>query len=442
MMERRTLTAHVLLFLILGLGVGCGTVVTKLGLAGTNPIVFAFYRNVAAAALLLPAAWWLERRPCLPGCGGKDADALKIVGVGCLLFTTNLFYTLGLKLSDGVVGAAWQVTGPVFTAAYAMCLGREKPTVLKCCGFLVAVGGASFVLLFRTGDVTGGGNNSNTSNTSKASNSSSPNTSLPRPALNAPPSTYFAGNMCFLVNVNAYALYSICAKPLLQRYPALTLTTWSFALVSVLMLAAVLITSADPTLHAFVCDDCGAAAAAAGGATLGDWAIPTPMAALALVVMILIFSVGQYSVVNWANTFVQTSKITLYMTFQPAIAVAFTMVLLVSGYDQHAGAAGGGGGGRGGGGGGGTKHPALQPPGPNLAGVVGIVLGLCMVLYEDLVGAGGERRPVGEGGGDTSTTRLLMPPDSSLYQEGYVDVNVKADANTKCGQRKKSNTNV
>jgi drug/metabolite transporter (DMT)-like permease len=411
MMERRALTAHVLLFLILGLGVGCGTVVTKLGLAGTNPIVFAFYRNVAAAAFLLPAAWWLERRPCLPCCGGKDA--LKVIGVGCLLFTTNLFYTLGIKLSDGVVGAAWQVTGPVFTAAYAMCLGREKPTVLKCCGFLVAVGGASFVLLFRTGDAAGGGGGGGGGggNTSNASNSSSPNVSLPRPAMNAPPSMYFAGNMCFLVNVNAYALYSICAKPLLQRYPALTLTTWSFALVSVLMLAAVLITSADPTLHAFVCDDCGAAAAAGDTPLrpLGDWAIPTPMAALALALMILIFSVGQYSVVNWANTFVQTSKITLYMTFQPAIAVVFTMVLLVSGYDHHAGAAGGGGRG-----GGGTKHPALQPPGPNLAGVVGIVLGLFMVLYEDLVGAGGEGRG---GGGDTSTTRLLTPPDSSLYRQ-------------------------
>ena len=110
---------HVLLFLVIGAGCGVGTVVVKIGLAGTNPVVFALLRNGCAAILMgLPALAYERRATPSIGAGPLDprsAHALPIAGCGVLLFGTNLAYTLGLKLSTAVVGAAWQCTIPIFT---------------------------------------------------------------------------------------------------------------------------------------------------------------------------------------------------------------------------------------------------------------------------------------------------------------------------------------
>jgi drug/metabolite transporter (DMT)-like permease len=310
---------HVVLFLVLAIGIGVGTVVLKIGLSGTNPVVFAFVRNAIAAPLLLVPAHYYERRRL------EWQHYHLIFGCGALLFTTNFFYTIGLKLSSAVIGSAWQCTIPIFTSIYAILLGREKATLLKVMGFFAAVGGALFILLYKSNNSSGNSNGGN----------------------------FLAANVCFFLNVNAFALYSISMKPMMKIYPALSLTAWSFIVCSILMLPAVLLTSSVKSMHSLVCGDC----------TGGDWNIPSS-ALFALTWMILIFSIAQYATINWASATVDSSKITIYCVWQPFLAIVCTFVLISTGYPK--------------------RHPEvdLEAPGLNTFGVIGIVAGERLCLYQ------------------------------------------------------------
>jgi drug/metabolite transporter (DMT)-like permease len=307
-----TLKVHTVLFTVLGVGIGVGTVVAKIGLSGTNPVVFAFIRNAAAAPLLLVPAYFWE------GARLEMKHAHFMFGCGALLFTTNFFYTIGLKLSSAVIGSAWQCTIPIFTSIYAIFLGREKSTVLKVIGFLAAVGGALVILLFKSGG---------SSNDSAGGN-------------------FLAANVCFFLNVNAFALYSICMKPMMKIYPALSLTSWSFIICASLMLPAVLLTSYVKPMHDLVCGDCKGS----------DWTIPSS-AVFALLWMVLIFSIAQYATINWASGLIDSSKITIYCVWQPFLAVVCTFILIATGYPE--------------------RHPDvdLNAPGLNTLGVIGIIAG-------------------------------------------------------------------
>ena len=53
--------AHAMLFLLKGPGVGIGTVVVKIGLVHTNPLVFAFLRNAISAMILLPLSFAMDK---------------------------------------------------------------------------------------------------------------------------------------------------------------------------------------------------------------------------------------------------------------------------------------------------------------------------------------------------------------------------------------------
>ena len=132
-----------------------------------------------------------------------------------LLFTTNFFYTIGLKLTSAVIGAAWQCTIPIFTSAYAILLGREKFTWMKAAGFMVASGGAAFILLF------------------KPSSDSDSDSAAPTPSPGTTPQhadSFILGNLFFFFNTNALALYGIFTKPLMAVYTgaSFTITSWTF----------------------------------------------------------------------------------------------------------------------------------------------------------------------------------------------------------------------
>ena len=346
---------HTLLFLIIGAGVGIGTVVIKVGITNVNPVVFAFMRNAFAAVLMLVPVMLFEknnawfRRDHIP----------RILVCGFLLFGTNFFFTVGLKISSSVIGAAWQCVIPIFTSLFAILLGREKITVTKAFGFIVACSGALCIIML-------GNPSRSVSSTSRSSN-------------------FLLGNICFFLNTTALALYGICTKPLMEHYPnsSFTITTVSFCVCAVIMLVMVPLTSYVHSVHELLCETCVDSGA--------DWTIPISAVA-GLVVMVIVFSILQYGVINWTNRFIDTSKINAYNTLQPLFASASVAVLVGFGFNSSH-----------------SQNQLVMPGANSIGGGLGIILGLFLVLAEDFFeSANGDKEDVEKNEASISTSTFQL----------------------------------
>jgi len=272
---------HALLFSVEGIGIGFGTVIGKIGLADVDPIVFACYRDGLAFPILLGWSWSAERKMIARG------DVPQLALAGFFLFLSNICYTIGVKESNAVIGAAWQAASPIFTAAIAIGIGWEKPTPLKLCGIGVAFAGSVFIIFFKQDLSSGGG---------------------------------FFGNVLFLINVTGYSLYCLATRPLLRKYPPLLITALSFFVVTVLLFAAALVAHADPTL---------------GDDGPSPWHMTHP-AALALAYFVFMFSVFLYAIITWSNQFVPASTVMAYTVVQPIAAALLSFMLIRTGFnDTH-----------------------------------------------------------------------------------------------------------
>ena len=115
---------------------GGGSVVGKLGVSSFNPVLFALIREGCAGPILCAIAWYRDRM--LP----KKGDLWLFALAGACLFSNQLGFIVGAKLSSAVIGSAWQPTQPIFSATIAICLGWERNSVLKFIGILVGLLGA------------------------------------------------------------------------------------------------------------------------------------------------------------------------------------------------------------------------------------------------------------------------------------------------------------
>ena len=139
---------------------GAGSVVSKLGLAGCNPVMFALLREMLAAPLLFllslcakgsGSAGSRSRDSDQIGCdrrGFDRIDALQFFVAGLMLFGTNLGYIIGVKLLGATTAAIWQSALPIFTMLIAVLVGYERLTMLKALGVLAAFTGCAFVSLY------------------------------------------------------------------------------------------------------------------------------------------------------------------------------------------------------------------------------------------------------------------------------------------------------
>ena len=104
---------------------GAGNIVSKVGLKGTNPVVFALVREVVSGPLLLIISLVQERRrhemsatddpvlaPTKSLLARLHALRWRLLLCGAALFGTNLCYIVGVKLSGPTTGAVWQSAQP------------------------------------------------------------------------------------------------------------------------------------------------------------------------------------------------------------------------------------------------------------------------------------------------------------------------------------------
>jgi len=306
------------------IGFGGGAILGKFGLRGTNPVLFALLREGVAGPVLWAAAGWRTRVALPPA-----ADVPRLLAAGAALFVNQLFFILGLKVSDPVSGSAWQPTQPIFTMAIAVCCGYERATWRRTFGTVLAVSGAVFMVVCGAGGIA------------------------------ADKATAWAGQLLFFFKCMGTSSYVVLTKDLVARHSPLSVTAWSYMVGSSMLLVVACCFNSVPALLGFVCDDPDREARDA--CVDNAWRIPIT-AVGPLCYWIAVSSVFAYAAMTWANRYVRSSVVSVYTVLQPATSALVSYALLV------------------------VRGPAwgakydLHKPGLQDLGLVGIVLGLVVVL--------------------------------------------------------------
>lgn len=269
---------------------GCGCIIGKFGVSGTNALLFALCREVAAGLVLWILAFVITGHAAPP-----VADVPRCIAVGFCMYANQMCFTMGIKLADPVSAAAWQPSIPIFTTCLAVLAGYEHASWNKAVGLSLAVGGALLMVL------CGGGQQ-----------------------ISRGPNRIY-GQALFLVNCLSTAGYFILSKELLQKLPAAAITGWSYIVASACMLSTFFIANRYPSLMNIICKDPNGDISPA--CVNGE--IPSSML-LPLLYWIIFSSLLAYFLLTWANKLAKASVVSSYTVLQP-IAAGLLATLLVLG---------------------------------------------------------------------------------------------------------------
>jgi len=162
-------------------------IVAKLALKTIEPFVFLMLRLAIATPILVAFAFGTSRSEMFILPTKRQWILLFISGFFSVTVNQSLFL-VGLGLSTASMAAITQPAIPIFSTLFGVLLGYEKKTLLKFIGIGVAVVGAILMIDF----------------THLVSDS-------------ATSKEIVLGNLCFLGNTLAYAIFLLSQKPLVEK---------------------------------------------------------------------------------------------------------------------------------------------------------------------------------------------------------------------------------
>lgn len=187
--------------LLVALVWGINFTVIKSALTDFLPLSFTVAR-FALAALSLFAAMTVRRVPLTVA--RRDLLPLAALGlVGITLY--NLLFMKGLQLTTASHSALFISLSPLFAALFQALRGRERLTPILAAGLLLATAGAYCIIRSTHGEIRFG-------------------------------TDTVTGDLLTISASVLWALYTVLAAPLLERYPPISVTTWSIAAGTVLLL--------------------------------------------------------------------------------------------------------------------------------------------------------------------------------------------------------------
>ncbi len=244
------LFGHVIMFTVLNL-YGGFSILSTYSLKNMNPVVFATLRAMITAMTLIPVCLVVDRNYSfvkhksirkqgqyeeIEPISSSSSSSLRsqvshygrlfwnkfptmkqltqLCSCGIFLMLNQIFYTTGMYLTSPVIAAVFQPAVAVFTCLFSVLLKREKSSVWKFLGVMVAAVGAVSMLVINTLTT-----NHSTSKSTTSSSSSSEYEWM----------YGVAGTCCFIANTLSYSFYLITQKTLLDKgIPPITITTYSF----------------------------------------------------------------------------------------------------------------------------------------------------------------------------------------------------------------------
>jgi drug/metabolite transporter (DMT)-like permease len=241
-------------------------VIGKIALRSIPPLPFAFFRVAGASILLAALSIAIPAEPV------ARADRPRFWLLSFLGVSVNqIFFITGLHLSSAINAAILMTTIPVLTLGFAIMGGRESASPRKVAGCAAALAGALVIV---------GGRFDWRSD-------------------------LFLGDVLLMTNASCYSLYLVLSRDLLKKYSAATFirVTFQMGTVPVLLFAAVPIVRMD-------------------------FSRVTAVAWLCLAAVIVFASVAAYVLNAWALARTHASRVAVFVTLQPVVATAFSIVWL------------------------------------------------------------------------------------------------------------------
>lgn len=308
---------------------GGSSVVAACGLPAVNPMFFALLREVCATPILGIIARVVDGPPRV-----TVADLRRCLWASLALLFAQIGFVTGIKLTNPVIGSAWQPSQPVFVLVIAVALRLEACSVLKTIGVLVCLLGD---VIMTVADARSGGSDES--------------------------DTDVEGNVVLFLNCLATAVFIVVMRGVVTQIPAVTAIAIVYAITSVGILISALLISNSPELSTFFCPEC----------TQGFWYFPLE-AGFALAYWALGNSVMAYLVLSFGAKHARDATHCLaYTAIQPVTAGLLESLLVIAGWNKtHPG------------------NPLKLPSAAQAGGAILVLLGVACVACDARQGSAGE----------------------------------------------------
>eukprot|EP00611_Tribonema_gayanum_P029507 TRINITY_DN7914_c0_g1_i4.p1 TRINITY_DN7914_c0_g1~~TRINITY_DN7914_c0_g1_i4.p1 ORF type:complete len:408 (-),score=57.60 TRINITY_DN7914_c0_g1_i4:22-1185(-) len=257
---------------------------------GVNPMALALEREVFATLLMWAMARHVEGPQVM-----ERQDRLRFIALGVFSFTNVVGAILALKLTSPTMVALMQPSIPVFAMILSYIYGIERMSKLKAFGVILAVSGALWV---EWSSIAASGNSQGGDAAADGGG---------KEGDSGPGGTALLGAGVLFVQCLGMAALTVAQRPVLSKYPSMTVTAWYYAAGSACTLLACMVT----------------------GVSMEDLMLTRsrePWLALAYVTVFATFYT--YNAYSWALTIVPPTTTTVYSTLQPVTTAALAFIFL------------------------------------------------------------------------------------------------------------------
>jgi drug/metabolite transporter (DMT)-like permease len=248
---------------------GASVVATRIAVVQADPFTLAFYRYVIGTLCFAPALPLLWPRVRIP-----PADWIKIAVLGCVFFGFFPWaFSAALQYTTVARGAIGLATIPIQTLIVAALFGRERLNRRKFISVALAFAGIAIV--------------------------------FGPEALAGKAPSHLIGDGLMLLGAFSAAVYSAFSRPVFSAYGPMFITAIGmvFGMLALSPLAA-------------------------GHGALGGWPHFSTEGLLAVVFLGTVGGVIQFSLFNWALRWLPPSRVVIYLTLNPIVAILLGNLML------------------------------------------------------------------------------------------------------------------
>jgi drug/metabolite transporter (DMT)-like permease len=232
-----------------------------------KPIPLVFYRIVGAMVLFWILSIFVKTQKV------EKKDLIRMSWLALFGVVINqVFFIYGLSITTPINSSIIMISNPLIVFIFTLFLLKERITLVKVTGLLLAVVGAAMILRYRGNFEVG--------------------------------SDTLAGDLMTLINSASWALFIVLVKPIMIKYDTVTAMRWMFLFGSIYILPL----SFTDQLHV-------------------DWAAFTPQAYFAFFFVVVATTFFAYLLNLYGLRELSANTVSAYIYLQPFLATLFAIVI-------------------------------------------------------------------------------------------------------------------